>query len=255
MAMMLPCGCRYCFVCIPGNRGGVRVCLGCGRESVNSGLPDHHARRMMQEQVIRCINYKRGCTAQFMVTHLTQHLRKECNLNSSLYYQKDVSDISQDHDTPSDNGILEWNVENVSEARTIACVNKGTGYQDSPSFYSSKNGYLMGARLYLNGDGMGWNSHVSIFMYIKRGKNDDSLEWPFDLYTTFEILDQEARRENITDGFPASPTSNSFYKPKKDRTKNIPTGCPLFAPKEILDNPKYVKNNTLMIRVIVGPKQ
>ena len=40
-------------------------------------------------------------------------------------------------------------------------------------------GYKMCARLYLNGDGMGKGTHVSLFFVIMRGPCDALLKWPF----------------------------------------------------------------------------
>jgi len=37
----------------------------------------------------------------------------------------------------------------------------------------------MCARLYLNGDGMGKGTHVSLFFVIMRGAYDALLKWPF----------------------------------------------------------------------------
>ena len=40
-------------------------------------------------------------------------------------------------------------------------------------------GYKMCARLYLNGDGMGKGTHVSLFFVVMRGTYDALLKWPF----------------------------------------------------------------------------
>jgi len=37
----------------------------------------------------------------------------------------------------------------------------------------------MCARLYLNGDGMGKGTHVSLFFVVMRGAYDALLKWPF----------------------------------------------------------------------------
>lgn len=48
-----------------------------------------------------------------------------------------------------------------------------------PAFYSSKYGYKMCLRLYLNGDGTGRGTHLSLFFVVMRGKCDALLKWPF----------------------------------------------------------------------------
>lgn len=47
------------------------------------------------------------------------------------------------------------------------------------AFYSSKYGYKMCLRLYLNGDGTGRGTHLSLFFVVMRGKCDALLKWPF----------------------------------------------------------------------------
>lgn len=48
-----------------------------------------------------------------------------------------------------------------------------------PAFYSSKYGYKMCLRLYLNGDGSGRSTHLSLFFVVMRGKYDALVKWPF----------------------------------------------------------------------------
>ena len=47
------------------------------------------------------------------------------------------------------------------------------------AFYTSKYGYKMCLRIYLNGDGTGRGSHLSLFFVVMRGLNDALLKWPF----------------------------------------------------------------------------
>lgn len=47
------------------------------------------------------------------------------------------------------------------------------------AFYSSKYGYKMCLRLYLNGDGTGRGTHLSLFFVVMKGKCDALLKWPF----------------------------------------------------------------------------
>lgn len=47
------------------------------------------------------------------------------------------------------------------------------------AFYTSKYGYKMCLRIYLNGDGTGRGSHLSLFFVVMRGLSDALLKWPF----------------------------------------------------------------------------
>lgn len=47
------------------------------------------------------------------------------------------------------------------------------------AFYTAKYGYKLCLRLYLNGDGTGKRTHLSLFIVIMRGEYDALLPWPF----------------------------------------------------------------------------
>uniref|UniRef100_A0A1X7UYL3 MATH domain-containing protein n=1 Tax=Amphimedon queenslandica TaxID=400682 RepID=A0A1X7UYL3_AMPQE len=61
---------------------------------------------------------------------------------------------------------------------------------DSPCFYTSPGGYKMLLHVRPNGDGCYKGTHVSCFIYLKKGKYDDRLEWPFQGEVTIELLNQ-----------------------------------------------------------------
>ena len=43
----------------------------------------------------------------------------------------------------------------------------------SPPFYTSNQGYKMCLRLYLNGDGIGKGTHMSLFFVVMKGEFDN----------------------------------------------------------------------------------
>ena len=49
----------------------------------------------------------------------------------------------------------------------------------SQPFYTSRFGYKMCARVYLNGDGIGRGTHMSLYFVVMRGEYDALLAWPF----------------------------------------------------------------------------
>ena len=42
------------------------------------------------------------------------------------------------------------------------------------------NGYKMCIRAYLNGDGIGYKTHFSVFFVLMKGEFDPLLKWPFE---------------------------------------------------------------------------
>lgn len=47
------------------------------------------------------------------------------------------------------------------------------------AFYTSRYGYKMCLRVYLNGDGTGRGTHLSLFFVVMKGPHDALLRWPF----------------------------------------------------------------------------
>lgn len=131
-------------------------------------------------------------------------------------------------------------------------------------------------RLYLNGDGTGRGTHLSLFFVVMRGKCDALLKWPFSqkvdgrpcrttthdyteqpltpllplsLQVTLMLLDQN-NREHIIDAFRPDVTSSSFQRPISEM--NIASGCPLFCPlAKLAGKSPYLKDDTIFIKAIV----
>ena len=59
-----------------------------------------------------------------------------------------------------------------------SCPGNDSGFRIS-AFYTAKYGYKLCLRLYLNGDGTGKRTHLSLFIVIMRGEYDALLPWPF----------------------------------------------------------------------------
>ncbi|XP_072422053.1 TNF receptor-associated factor 1 isoform X1 [Chiloscyllium punctatum] len=146
-------------------------------------------------------------------------------------------------------GILMWKINDVNRKRQEAISGKVTNFS-SPAFYTSKYGYKVCLRIYLNGDGSGRGTHISLFFVVMRGEYDALLHWPFKQKVTFMLLDQN-NREHLIDAFRPDVNSSSFQRPVKEM--NIASGCPMFIPLAKLDAPKqtYVKDDTLFIKCII----
>ena len=67
------------------------------------------------------------------------------------------------------NGSFLWRIPDVRRRKRDAIDGKITSIY-SPPFYTGRNGYKMCIRAYLNGDGIGYNTHVSIFFVLMKGE-------------------------------------------------------------------------------------
>lgn len=146
-------------------------------------------------------------------------------------------------------GSITWRIPEVAKKRQEAISARTTSIY-SPPFYTSRTGYKMCLRLYLNGDGMGRGTHVSIFFVIMRGNFDVLLRWPFRQKVTLMLLNQ-LQRDHVVDAFRPDPTSSSFKRPSSDM--NIASGCPMFVTLEAFNNPAngYVRDDTMFVKAIV----
>ncbi|KAJ8260610.1 hypothetical protein COCON_G00163330 [Conger conger] len=145
-------------------------------------------------------------------------------------------------------GVFVWKIADFSRRRQDAVGGRAPA-MFSPAFYSSKYGYKMCLRLYLNGDGTGRGTHLSLFFVVMRGKYDALLKWPFSQKVTLMLLDQN-NREHIIDAFRPDITSTSFQRPISEM--NIASGCPLFCPlPKLAGKSSYLRDDTVFIKAIV----
>ncbi|KAK6470958.1 TNF receptor-associated factor 2-like isoform X1 [Huso huso] len=145
-------------------------------------------------------------------------------------------------------GVFIWRISDFSKKRQDAIAGRAPA-MFSPAFYTSKYGYKMCMRIYLNGDGTGRGSHLSLFFVVMRGQSDALLKWPFNQKVTLMLLDQN-NREHIIDAFRPDVTSSSFQRPVSEM--NIASGCPLFCPLLRLDaKNSYIRDDTIFIKAIV----
>uniref|UniRef100_A0A0E9WF73 MATH domain-containing protein n=1 Tax=Anguilla anguilla TaxID=7936 RepID=A0A0E9WF73_ANGAN len=147
------------------------------------------------------------------------------------------------------NGTFLWRVSDLSRKMNEAA----SGHRNnlySPAFYTAQYGFKACMRLYLNGDGVGKGTHISLFFVVMKGEYDALLSWPFKHKVTFFLLDQN-QKEHVIDAFKPDLSSSSFHRPVSDM--NVASGRPLFFPLAKLRSPRhaYVKDDALFIKCIV----
>lgn len=144
-------------------------------------------------------------------------------------------------------GVLLWKIMEVQRRRRDAISGKTPSIYSQP-FYTSPCGYKMCGRLYLDGDGVGKHTHLSLFFVIMRGEYDALLSWPFAQKVALILIDQDGHH-HISDTFRPDPRSSSFQRPRSEM--NVASGCPLFVPLTRLDSEKYVKDDSMFIKIVV----
>ncbi|KAL5491313.1 hypothetical protein EMCRGX_G016576 [Ephydatia muelleri] len=145
-------------------------------------------------------------------------------------------------------GVLLWKIDDFARRKKEA-VDGVTMSLYSIPFYTSRHGYKMCARVYLNGDGMGKGTHLSFFFVVMKGPFDALLPWPFKQKVTLIIINQ-AGKKHVTDTFRPDPQSNSFQRPTQ-KEMNVASGCPMFIRQDQLLNGGFVKDDCIFLRVVV----
>ena len=145
------------------------------------------------------------------------------------------------------NGAFLWRIPEVRRRIRDAKMGRITSIY-SPPFYTGRNGYKMCIRAYLNGDGSGEGTHLSIFFVLMRGEYDPLLQWPFEPKVSLILVDQD-HKKHLVQTFKPNAQSSSFQRPKTDM--NVASGCPEFADLSVLDNTSHVKDDVMYIKAIV----
>ena len=85
----------------------------------------------------------------------------------------------------------------------------------SPPFFSSPGGYKLCIKVHTNGFASGKGTHLSVYVYLMRGDNDNHLPWPFTGTVKVELLNQ------LKDGY---HHSKSIEFGRTDSSKRVEDG-------------------------------
>ena len=122
----------------------------------------------------------------------------------------------------------------------------------SRAFLTSNTGYKLKASLFLNGNGGGENTHMSIYIKVLPGEHDCILKWPFRQTISFTLQDNNTDRRvavNVLECFVPDPLCPNFSRPSTcNYHDQLGFGFPKFAHQGILTKREYVKDDTLFIR-------
>jgi len=180
--------------------------------------------------------------------------------------KKELDDKFDSLNTDLSNKLLILEVD-TEESRTL--IWKITSFEDklrqgknnvkrcieSVPFYAY--GYKLMLGLYPNGNGIGKNTHLSIFIAVVKGEYDAILPWGFSKHVTFTLIDQQDnpnQRQNVSSEFTADPNKKVFEKPVEQEGRSW-FGFPKFVSHNHLRTRSFLVDDTLFIKVQVdSPK-
>ena len=174
-------------------------------------------------------------TLQTVQSHLTQY----AVAIDEVRLRQDILDVKVT------NGLLIWRIPDIRR-RYRDAIERRTISLYSPPFYTSPHGYRMCIRTYLNGDGIGKGTHISLFFVIMRSEQDNLLSWPFKQSVRFTLVNQKNPALNITEAFVPNPKSPSFLMPESDM--NVASGFPKFARQSILQDENFTLGDMIFIK-------
>ena len=137
-------------------------------------------------------------------------------------------------------------------------VNNNLWY--SPGFYTHTCGYKMCLRVDANGCGDGKGTHVSVYLHLMKGENDDALTWPIKYKCTITLLNQlkDEGHHTYTLNSPEDKGDIALYLSRVLSSDKGTTGwgLPKFIAHTKLDlqeeeQCQYLKDDSLYFRVQV----
>ena len=138
-----------------------------------------------------------------------------------------------------------WKIQNFSEQ--LRQAKEGDILKISDPFYTESCGYKMQLLLYPNGAGSGENTHISLYHSVIKGEYDALLSWPFKTAVKFTLIDQQRfLKQNVHHSF----THNVTERPEESSPSSL--GLPQFVTHEKLKTRRYLVDDTLFLRVVIG---
>lgn len=250
---------------LPNNSGFISI----PREELEMHLNEDCSARMMivpvTNEISRLCTYKEaGCDwkGEDLDGHLRNSTQFHLDLMCSLAHKQEANirrlAVQLDRVQTSYNGVLIWKIKDVSQKLSEAKSQNGCLELVSPAFYTSQQcGYKLQASLFLNGNGAGENSHMSVYIKLLPGEFDGILRWPFKHTVSFTMLDQTPERKsavNVVESFLPDPSWPNFQRPAK-QPDQLGFGFPKFVAHELLTARNYIKDDTLFLKIRVDPSR
>ena len=147
------------------------------------------------------------------------------------------------------NGRILWRIDHFKSRRRQVLSGNINALHSAPSYTKPQQGYKFCVRMYPNGDGAGFGSHLSVFIVLMKSDYDNLLVWPFNNSVKFTLINQLNRSKDLVEKMSPEKSSASFQKPTKEM--NVASGCPMFVHQSCLEQEGYLVDDTLFIEVCV----
>lgn len=214
---------------------------------------------------ISCFFRDAGCKFKGTQVSLDQHLESNNSSHLLLMVQhaekqkqqiemlkKTITKLSTNY-----SGTLLWKITNWEKRMSDAKRNENVELI-SPAFYTSQYGYKLQVSVFLNGNGPGESTHMSVFIKILPGEYDALLKWPFNQKVTFTLFEQSLEHDNVQGGIAESfipdPAWKNFQTPS-NTAQDLGFGFPCFVSHETMSRRPFVRNDTVFLRIKCEPNK
>jgi TNF receptor-associated factor 4 len=226
----------------------------CG-ETLQHQNVDSHTREECPLTIKDCDFKHVGCDLRLARKDMPEHLTKDLVCHVSLLTASHKKLEEENKQLKTQVVKLEQSLQELTTDSEPTCVDfvmnnfdqhkKDKDVWISPSFYSHPHGYKMCLAVYANGLDDGKGTHVSVYVYIRRGEYDNILRWPFQGTIPICVLGEHelAHLVHILICTTAAPLERVT---EGDRSENG-FGYPQFMPHSSLNS--YLRNDSLHFRI------
>ena len=242
--------------------------IGCGVKVSRCDLSDHRSK--CQFEKVPCKYAKVGCEKEPLRRDLEQHVN-----DTTLHLPLAIETVCKQQEEIEE---LREEVKAIKEEQKMKVIG-AAGQADSyvfkfsefyqhnldneewysPPFYTHPGGYKMCINVDANGYDDGEGTHVSVFAYLMKGRNDDNLPWPFTGDVTVTLLNQLEDENHHTDTvtFPEDSDKASERVVDDERAPEG-YGWDEFISHDELDfhaedNCQYLEDDCLFFKIEVEP--
>ena len=229
---------------------------GCNEKVTRISMMEHFG--SCPKAMITCQYAFIGCEKKFKREEASRHENDHLKQHLKLAI-KSIRELKEKPPKPAKpTGELTSDVFKVKNYLDLKQKNKSWV---SPTFYTSIGGYKLVMVIFPNGYGEDEGSHVSCFVCLMPGENDDTLEWTMKGEITVELLNQ-LEDKNHTIITLTIDEDNEFNKVDEEEIENIEEDLPGVGQSNFIHhtylehnptlNIHYLKDDTLYIRITVS---
>ena len=211
---------------------------GCKKLYPRANLKEHYSK--CPEQKLSCLY---GCSVSMRKSDLDEHDKRE--------HQKHLKHVALG--VTSVQAHLKWAQREpvaVFKMPNFEKCNLNAEDWISEAFHSHSNGYKLFLNVHPGGYGRGKDGYLSVFIYVAKGRNDESLPWPCKACVYVQLLNQ------ICDERHHSTSIEIEEKQENIKCKNSKTGDIIgengFGPHKFIehDNLKKKEHNDLTVQYL-----